>query len=79
MPLHDDREPADLPVPKAAPVVHQRVVASNDVQARGSKPRPHRRALGVRFEQATLMGVAPTFIAVAVLFVGGRKVVPASS
>jgi len=73
--LRDDRDPADAPVRKAAPVGRQRMVAPNEVQDRGFEPCPQRRALGPRFEQGAVVFVAPLFIAVAVLLEGDRQVI----
>src|SRR5450756_493283 len=73
--LRDDRDPADAPVRKAAPVGRQRMVAPNEVQDRGFEPCPQRRALGPRFEQGAVVFVAPLFIAVAIFLEGDRQVI----
>lgn len=65
---HGDRDPADPPVGKAAWVVGQPVVAPNEVLDRGFKPHPCRQALGTRFAQGALMGVAPPFSVVTAAF-----------
>jgi len=44
--------------------------APNEIRERGFESPPPRRALGARFKQGVMVGVAPLFVAVAVLVDG---------
>jgi hypothetical protein len=69
--VEDDRDPPDPPVRKTARVVRQRVIASEDMEDRGSKPGQRSRVSRVCFGTGAMARKASRFPAVSV-FIDGR-------